>query len=63
VPLSEETTAREYALKRTVKRVSPEVLALEVVATWRVDGRERRYAVLRLISRETLAAGGRTVAP
>jgi len=50
--------ARGYLLHRRLKRLTPDVLQLEVAASWRAEGRDRRYALLRLISRETLSAGG-----
>lgn len=49
---------RTYRLHRTIKRVTPDCLVLEVVASWIADGRDRRYALLRLVGRETLSAGG-----
>lgn len=61
LPLEETVTEREYTLKRTVRKLRRDLLAIEVVATWKAQGRDRRYAVLRLLSRETLSAGGRVV--
>ena len=49
---------RAYKLHRTLKRTAPDLLVLEVAASWRADGRDRRYALVRLIGRETLSAGG-----
>lgn len=49
---------RTYKLHRTLKRASPDLLLLEVSASWRADGRDRRYALMRLIGRESLSAGG-----
>ena len=57
-PPSGPLPARGYRLHRTVRRVTPDLLELQVAALWRAEGRDRRYAVVRLISRETLSAGG-----
>lgn len=63
LPLEETAKAGEYTLKRTVRLVRQDLLAIDVHATWKAQGRDRRYAILRLVSRETLAAGGRVVNP
>jgi hypothetical protein len=50
--------ARGYRVHRTLRRVTPDLLSLEVCATWKAESRVRRYAILRLIGRETVSASG-----